>query len=196
MWLRCRCTHPSRQYLAYECSVLVSLFLLWIGWFSLSTSVFRDDLNSSKRKKKAIVKRFGWKQFYILQMWKHPCAQVIFDSDPAPKGRSQPAQMEEMSQAMIRYLKYFIFTSTCEGITFVTDRWLDRSPPPPPTSLFLCLFHKSWDLGVSDQDEHIVVHPTSQMRIWPFSVDFHPPFRQVCIPFPPPSHTHKKNNWT
>ena len=37
-------------------------------------------------------------------MWKHPCAQVIFDSDPAPKGRSVPSQMEEMSQAMIRYL--------------------------------------------------------------------------------------------
>ena len=37
-------------------------------------------------------------------MWKHPCAQVIFDSDPAPKGCSVPSQMEEMSQAMIRYL--------------------------------------------------------------------------------------------
>lgn len=28
--------------------------------------------------------------------------QVIFDSDPAPTGRSVPAQIEEMSQAMIR----------------------------------------------------------------------------------------------
>ena len=46
---------------------------------------------------------FGPKLLYwYLQMWKHPCAQVIFDSDPAPKGRSQPAQVEEMSQAMIR----------------------------------------------------------------------------------------------
>ncbi|EEB13473.1 RNA polymerase-associated protein, putative [Pediculus humanus corporis] len=34
--------------------------------------------------------------------WKYPCAQVIFDSDPAPVGRSVPAQLEEMSQAMIR----------------------------------------------------------------------------------------------
>ena len=36
-------------------------------------------------------------------MWKHPCAQVIFDSDPAPKEKSVAAQLEEMSQAMIRY---------------------------------------------------------------------------------------------
>lgn len=38
----------------------------------------------------------------FLQGWKYPCAQVIFDSDPAPVGRSVPAQLEEMSQAMIR----------------------------------------------------------------------------------------------
>eukprot|EP00099_Drosophila_melanogaster_P009523 NP_001262263.1 antimeros, isoform B [Drosophila melanogaster] len=34
--------------------------------------------------------------------WKFPCAQVIFDSDPAPAGKNVPAQLEEMSQAMIR----------------------------------------------------------------------------------------------
>lgn len=34
--------------------------------------------------------------------WKYPCAQVIFDFDPAPAGKNVPAQMEEMSQAMIR----------------------------------------------------------------------------------------------
>lgn len=39
---------------------------------------------------------------YFFQLWKYPCAQVIFDSDPAPTGRSVPAQIEEMSQAMIR----------------------------------------------------------------------------------------------
>lgn len=37
-----------------------------------------------------------------FKLWKYPCAQVIFDSDPAPVGRSVPAQIEEMSQAMIR----------------------------------------------------------------------------------------------
>ncbi|EFN89122.1 RNA polymerase II-associated factor 1 homolog [Harpegnathos saltator] len=37
-----------------------------------------------------------------FKLWKYPCAQVIFDSDPAPSGRSVPAQIEEMSQAMIR----------------------------------------------------------------------------------------------
>lgn len=40
--------------------------------------------------------------FPDFELWKHPFAQVIFDSDPAPKGRSGPSQMEEMSQAMIR----------------------------------------------------------------------------------------------
>lgn len=34
--------------------------------------------------------------------WKFPCAQVIFDSDPAPAGKSVANQEEEMSQAMIR----------------------------------------------------------------------------------------------
>ncbi|KDR16760.1 RNA polymerase II-associated factor 1 homolog [Zootermopsis nevadensis] len=37
-----------------------------------------------------------------FKIWKYPCAQVIFDSDPAPTGRPVPAQIEEMSQAMIR----------------------------------------------------------------------------------------------
>ena len=35
-------------------------------------------------------------------MWKYPCAQVIFDSDPAPSGVPQAQQMEQMGQAMIR----------------------------------------------------------------------------------------------
>lgn len=41
--------------------------------------------------------------FPDFKLWKYPCAQVIFDSDPAPSGRSVPSQIEEMSQAMIRY---------------------------------------------------------------------------------------------
>merc|ERR1719427_1398172 len=35
-------------------------------------------------------------------MWKYPCAQVIFDSDPSPSGVAPAQQMEQMSQAMIR----------------------------------------------------------------------------------------------
>lgn len=42
---------------------------------------------------------------HYLQSWKYPCAQVIFDSDPAPVGRPVPAQIEEMSQAMIRLVR-------------------------------------------------------------------------------------------
>uniref|UniRef100_A0A8C4I6J0 RNA polymerase II-associated factor 1 homolog n=1 Tax=Dicentrarchus labrax TaxID=13489 RepID=A0A8C4I6J0_DICLA len=40
--------------------------------------------------------------FSFSQMWINPCAQVIFDSDPAPKDISGPAGVEMMSQAMIR----------------------------------------------------------------------------------------------
>ncbi|XP_077468129.1 RNA polymerase II-associated factor 1 homolog [Stigmatopora argus] len=40
--------------------------------------------------------------FPDFKMWINPCAQVIFDSDPAPKDISQPAGVEMMSQAMIR----------------------------------------------------------------------------------------------
>ncbi|KAF5294626.1 hypothetical protein FQA39_LY02758, partial [Lamprigera yunnana] len=37
-----------------------------------------------------------------FKLWKYPCAQVIFDTDPAPAGKQVPSQIEEMSQAMIR----------------------------------------------------------------------------------------------
>jgi len=37
-----------------------------------------------------------------FEMWKHPCAQVIFDTDPAPKGIKKQDQHAIMSQAMIR----------------------------------------------------------------------------------------------
>lgn len=39
-----------------------------------------------------------------FQNWKFPFAQVIFDSDPAPANTNKhvTAQIEEMSQAMIR----------------------------------------------------------------------------------------------
>jgi len=35
-------------------------------------------------------------------MWAHPCAHVIFDTDPTPRGRGGPAEEKEMSQALIR----------------------------------------------------------------------------------------------
>lgn len=38
----------------------------------------------------------------MFQMWAHPCAHVIFDTDPTPRGRGGPAEEEEMSQALIR----------------------------------------------------------------------------------------------
>ncbi|VVD00338.1 unnamed protein product, partial [Leptidea sinapis] len=40
--------------------------------------------------------------FPDFEMWKYPCAQVIFDSDPAPSDKNIAGQIEAMSQAMIR----------------------------------------------------------------------------------------------
>lgn len=40
--------------------------------------------------------------FPSVQMWINPCAQVIFDSDPAPKDVTSSAAVDMMSQAMIR----------------------------------------------------------------------------------------------
>lgn len=62
--------------------------------------------------------------FPDFELWKHPFAQVLFDSDPAPKGYSAPVQMEEMSQAMIRgavdesgdqFVAYFLPTDETLG---------------------------------------------------------------------------------
>ncbi|XP_071078793.1 RNA polymerase II-associated factor 1 homolog [Haliotis cracherodii] len=62
--------------------------------------------------------------FPDFELWKHPFAQVLFDSDPAPKGQTLPAQMEEMSQAMIRgavdesgeqFVAYFLPTDETIG---------------------------------------------------------------------------------
>ncbi|CAL1527539.1 unnamed protein product [Lymnaea stagnalis] len=62
--------------------------------------------------------------FPDFKLWKHPFAQVLFDSDPAPKGYSAPVQIEEMSQAMIRgavdesgeqFVAYFLPTDETLG---------------------------------------------------------------------------------
>lgn len=47
-------------------------------------------------------------------MWINPCAQVIFDSDPAPKDVSAPAGVDMMSQAMIRC----VWIHQCEALVF------------------------------------------------------------------------------
>ncbi|KXJ17742.1 RNA polymerase II-associated factor 1-like [Exaiptasia diaphana] len=40
--------------------------------------------------------------FPDFQMWSYACAHVVFDSDPTPRDQKGPAQIDEMSQAMIR----------------------------------------------------------------------------------------------
>lgn len=37
-----------------------------------------------------------------FKVWKYPCAQVMFDANPAPTEKPLQVQIEEMSQAMIR----------------------------------------------------------------------------------------------
>ena len=36
-----------------------------------------------------------------------PCAHVIFDTEPTPRGKSDPASVDEMSLGMIRFVVYF-----------------------------------------------------------------------------------------
>ncbi len=40
--------------------------------------------------------------FFLVQFWKLPFAQVLFDSDPATIGKAETRTVDEMSQAMIR----------------------------------------------------------------------------------------------
>lgn len=51
-----------------------------------------------------------------FDIWRHPCAQVIFDNDPARKDKPVGEQMEEMNQAMIRW-ESITFTLVCWFIT-------------------------------------------------------------------------------
>ena len=44
-------------------------------------------------------------------MWSQPCAHVIFDTDPSPRGGHEPAKAEEMCQAMIRSGRCYISTA-------------------------------------------------------------------------------------
>ena len=57
---------------------------------------------SEHHSKKNVYPEAVWDIKPDDQMWKFPCAQVIFDSDPAPQGFDAKVQNEMMSQAMIR----------------------------------------------------------------------------------------------
>lgn len=62
--------------------------------------------------------------FPDFENWKYPCAQVIFDFDPAPANKKTVDALEEMSQAMIRgvmdesgeqFVAYFLPTDETMG---------------------------------------------------------------------------------
>ena len=72
-------------------------------------------------------------------MWKHPCAQVIFDSDPSPGNLSAQEQLNLMSQAIIcgeQFVSYFLPTRETvekrkrdadEGVDYEEDEEYDYS---------------------------------------------------------------------
>lgn len=57
---------------------------------------------TSHHSKKGLVAEAIYPILPDDEMWKFPCAQVIFDSDPAPSGHSTTVQNDMMAQAMIR----------------------------------------------------------------------------------------------
>lgn len=67
----------------------------------------------------ALVVKNNKYNFSLPQMWINPCAQVIFDSDPAPKDMSGPAAVEMMSQAMIRYDQMCFLCSPLQPLLFL-----------------------------------------------------------------------------
>jgi len=113
--------------------------------FKIKQSVMEDDLYKDRdtqiasiegtfqKAKTPILKHYSkpgvvpvacMEVFPDFKLWKHPFAQVLFDSDPAPKGNSAPVQMDEMSQAMIRgavdesgeqFVAYFLPTDETLG---------------------------------------------------------------------------------
>lgn len=60
-------------------------------------------------------------------MWINPCAQVIFDSDPAPKDMAGPAGVDMMSQAMIR----------CVGPIYISTTGVGQCPAVKMLMFFL-----------------------------------------------------------
>uniref|UniRef100_A0A8C5XQ10 RNA polymerase II-associated factor 1 homolog n=1 Tax=Microcebus murinus TaxID=30608 RepID=A0A8C5XQ10_MICMU len=72
-------------------------------WFqSSSSSCFCPHQISQHYSKPRVTPVEVMPVFPDFKMWINPCAQVIFDSDPAPKDTSGAAALEMMSQAMIR----------------------------------------------------------------------------------------------
>ena len=65
---------------------------------------FQDVQNeiTEHHSKKGIVPEAVFEILPDDELWKFPCAQVIFDADPAPYGVDSKNQLEMMSQAMIR----------------------------------------------------------------------------------------------
>ncbi|WAR20309.1 PAF1-like protein [Mya arenaria] len=90
--------------------------------YNIKKAITEDNFYKDRESQIAAIEKTFQKA--KEELWKHPFAQVIFDSDPAPKDRSGPALMEEMSQAMIRgavdesgeqFVAYFLPTTDTLG---------------------------------------------------------------------------------
>ncbi|KAF8567900.1 hypothetical protein P879_04592 [Paragonimus westermani] len=87
-----------------------------------------------KAAKKPIVKHYSKPNVHAVEvlpvlpdfaLWRYPCAQVIFDDDPARKNKSNAEQKEEVNQAMIRgmvdesgdhFVAYFLPTESTKQL--------------------------------------------------------------------------------
>ncbi|TGZ64201.1 hypothetical protein CRM22_006484 [Opisthorchis felineus] len=87
-----------------------------------------------KAAKKPITKHYSKPNVHAVEvlpvlpdftLWRYPCAQVIFDDDPARKNKSNAEQKEEVNQAMIRgmvdesgdhFVAYFLPTESTKQL--------------------------------------------------------------------------------
>ena len=77
-------------------------------------------------------------------MWAQPCAHVIFDTDPTPRGRNGPAEEEEMSQAMIRsvteMLTHWLLEKCLLKLVKLFSGCCNRGSSVTPTNLCMALY--------------------------------------------------------
>ena len=119
---------------------------------------------------------------YIFQMWAHPCAHVIFDTDPTPRGRGGPAEEEEMSQALIRsvvtnspliteltdfvLLWYWLKTGlhhshTCQGMQTEIMKWLCK-----PVGFVSSHTHPTWKINLKNALSRQPKWPNYAVCMW------------------------------
>lgn len=107
-------------------------------------------------------------------MWAHPCAHVIFDTDPTPRGRTGPAEEEEMSQAMIRSVTDYKSVTLTEWVGWNPEGLIDHHM----TTLllnFVALGHPDWSVSKVCKMHHfegLTLHIFVFENVWAFLKEF------------------------